>query len=187
MFRNIAAVAVVLLIGACQTTQVPVNKDYSATVADAAKKVCMPYVGDTAALRKAAMDYTGDSGKEFDSVDATGPIKVWHYQIVEDGRNVSFIAIGGPGSCGVTFVNDVADLDVVQGNLEAEVYGGFRPSALKNQTGYGRIEGRNFVVLFSAFDFDQGKASHGVSFITQEAYQRVEVPNGAPEKLEWGG
>ncbi|MFV1850124.1 MAG: hypothetical protein ACMZ66_05390 [Thalassospira sp.] len=187
MIRKIAATAFFLLLGACQTTQAPANKDYSATVADAAKTVCIPYVGDTTALRKAAMAYTGDSGKEFDLKDVTGPIKVWHYQIVEDGRNVSFIAVGGPGSCGVTFVNDVADLDVVQGDLGAEVYGGFRPSALKNQTGYGRIEGQNFVVLFSAFDFDQGKASHGVSFITQDAYQRVEVPNGAPEKLEWGG
>lgn len=187
MIRNIAVAAVLVVLAACQTTQAPLTKDYSATVVDAAETVCIPHVGDVAALRNAAMEYTGDSGKEFDSRDATGPIKVWHYQIVEDGRNVSFIAIGGPGSCGVTFVNNVADIDAVQADLGAEVYGGFRPSALDNQTGYGRIKGHDFVVLFSAFDFDKGKVSRGVSFITQDAYQTVEVPNGAPEKLEWGG
>ncbi|WP_417825332.1 hypothetical protein [Thalassospira povalilytica] len=187
MIRNIAVVAVFLLLGACQTTQAPVNKDYSATVADAAKSVCIPNVGNVAALRKAAMDYTGDSGKEFDSVDATGPIKVWHYQIVEDGRNVSFIAIGSPGGCDVSFVNDVADMDTVRDALGAEVYGGYKPSLLDNQTGYGRIPGQDFVVLFGAFDFAPGKTSRGVGFITKDIYQRVEVPNGAPEKLEWGG
>ncbi|MEQ9347729.1 MAG: hypothetical protein RIG26_14915 [Thalassospira sp.] len=187
MIRNITALAVILLLGACQTTQVSLNKDYSATVADAAKTVCIPYVGDTESLRKAAMGYTGDSGKQFDSKDVTGPIKVWHYQIVEDDRNVAFIAIGSPGGCDVSFVNDVADLNAVRDVLGAEVYGGYKPSLLNNQTGYGRIPGQDFVVLFGAFDFAPGKISRGVGFITKDIYQSVEVPNGAPENLEWGG
>lgn len=185
MIRNIAVAAVLVVLAACQTTAQLPDRDYTATVVEAAETVCIPNVGDNQALRSAAARYTGDSGKEFPSKDVTGPITVWHYQIVQDRRNVAFIAIG-TGGCGVFFVNNAANLGDAVSGLGVEMFGNIDVNTLVNRSAYGRIGNDKYVVNISAFDFEPGKASKGVGFMTLEKYNLVEVPRGAP-KLEWGG
>ena len=157
------------------------GENYTTIVAQALAEVCRPNLGNARLLMSSARSWTHDSGTSFPT---DGPT-IWHYNIVRDDLKVAYIAVSETGSdCSVAFVNDVANLSEVKAYFGIETFSSADLSNLSNATVYGVLRDHEGAASFTAFSINEGKQARGVTFMTKDQYEVVEVPAGAPV-IDW--
>ena len=187
MIRNIAAVAVILLLGACQTTGVEDKPTYTgspddeAAVLNLAQHVCVENLGDGEAMNAAARNLTNDIEKRHTAKSGGHEIPVQSYRYTKDGKYLAYVSILWDGeACSVNYAERLVRPSVFQSSFDVVMTGGIYEGAI-----YGKSQNRDMAMVVSKSRGEDGPVM-SVGFMNKEAYRKEQSLTGAPD-LGWDG
>ncbi|WP_417733113.1 hypothetical protein [Rosistilla oblonga] len=184
MIRKIAVVAVLMVLGACQTTQAPKDDKYAdlRVVATLVNNVCLSNVGDGVGMLAAARRVSG--GKLLVNEIDLGNGKIGTakgYRYIKDGKYYALISVVDDGDiCGVIASAHLVDRDDLADVLAVAMLDGEY-----SEVRYG-VYGHNKGVASFSLSMGGGDPMTIFALMNQDAYEHERAMTGAPE-MEWGG
>ena len=188
MIRNIAAVGLILLLGACQTLKAPdqagpvtFNQSDLDTIATVLKDVCVDNMGDALAMAKAVNDMGGYDVKR-ERVKLNGKfVSVKHYRIDNNGRYLTAVSFyGDGGACSASYASNLIPSDLLYREIGAVMFDGEYKHTKAGYIVEPRLGVGHITSIRGDSVFDM------LMVMDQPMYASHQNATGAPD-VEWGG